>query len=135
MSESIYRPKTISAAMALLCLSGAYSIIMEIWSAFVIYADIRGLSFVLGVVAGITLFYVFYGWLLYLTWGGAKIARNLLLVTIVLGIAIHVSLAWGSMGELFGPPMLAFFLDSLRVVAAILLLVSPAAYWQSRRVS
>lgn len=114
-----------SVAIALLCLSATYSIVVEVWSAYVLYVDDSGASVVVGLVMGILAFYAIYCWLIYRTWQGGSAARIVLLVIIVVGITVHLSLAWGKTGELFGPPAIVMFLDSLRVIALVLLLMAP----------
>ena len=130
MSDSSPQPRTVSAAILLLALSAMYSIVVEIWSAPFLFFEARGLSFVIGLVAGVLIFYVFYGWLIYKTWQGVNAARYSLIALIVIGISIHVILALTPAGELFGPVYITAMLDGLRVIAVVLLLVSPRAYWK-----
>jgi hypothetical protein len=130
VSEASPQPKTVSAAILLLGLSAMYSIVVEIWSAPFLFFEARGLSFVIGLVAGVLIFYVFYGWLIYKTWQGVNAARYSLIALIVIVISIHVILALTPAGELFGPVYITAMLDGLRVIAVVLLLVSPRAYWK-----
>lgn len=111
-------------------MSAIYAVVVEIWSAPVLFSESRGLLFVGGLIAAIAGFYAFYGWLIYKTWQGANAARFFLIALIVAGISIHALLALGPAGELFGPLSITIFLDSLRVVAAVMLLASPRAYWK-----
>jgi hypothetical protein len=130
MSDSSPQPRAVSAAILLLALSAMYSIVVEIWSAPILFFEARGLSFVVGLVAGVLVFYVFYGWLIYKTWQGVNAARYSLIALIVIVISIHVILALTPAGELFGPVYITAMLDGLRVIAVVLLLVSPRAYWK-----
>ena len=123
-------PRTVSVAISLLCVSAAYSSIVEIWSAPVLFAESEGLLFVSGMIAAIVCFYTLYGWLIYGTWKGRGAARLVLLAVIAVAIALHAALAVTPAGKLFGPASVTVVLDSLRAVAAILLLVSPRAYWR-----
>ena len=107
-----------------------YSIVVEIWSAPVLFAESRGLPFVVWLVAGVVGFYAFYGWLIYKTWQGVNAARYSLIALIVVGISIHAFLTLGPVGELFGPIFITVFLDSLRAVAVVMLVASPRAYWK-----
>ena len=107
-----------------------YSIVVEIWSAPFLFFDTRGLSFVIGLIAGVLIFYVLYGWLIYKTWQGVNAARYSLIALIIIGISIHVILALTPAGELFGPVYITAMLDGLRVIAVVLLVVSPRAYWK-----
>jgi len=129
-TDSAARPGTLSLAITLLGLSAMYSIVVEIWSAPVLFAESRGWLFVIGLVAGIVVFYAIYGWLIYQTWQGANAARLSLLALIIVGIATHALLALSPAGELFGPITITVFLDSLRVVAAVLLIATPRTYWK-----
>jgi hypothetical protein len=130
VERSTTQPRTVLVALALLCLSAAYSILVEMWSAPVLYGESHGALFVAGLIAGIAVFYVFYGWLIYKTWKGSSLARVAVITLIGAGIAIHVSMVVGSFGELFGPAYITAFLDGLRVIAVILLIASPRSYWQ-----
>lgn len=130
MSDSSPQPRTVSAAILLLALSAMYSIVVEIWSAPILFFETRGLSFVVGLVAGVLVFYVFYGWLIYKTWQGVNAARYSLIALIVIGISIHVILALTPAGELFGPIYITVMLDGLRIIAVVLLVVSPRTYWK-----
>ena len=130
MSEASPKPRTVSAAILLLGLSAMYSIVVEIWSAPFLFFEARGLSFVIGVVSGALVFYIFYGWLIYKTWQGVNAARYSLIALIIIGISIHVILALTPAGELFGPIFITAMLDGLRVIAVVLLVVSPRAYWR-----
>ena len=126
------QPRTVLTATYLLGLSATYSLVVEIWSAPVLYIDSRGLPFVLGLVAGILCFYAFYGWLIYRTSQGVNVARYLLIALILVGISIHTLLAVSPAGELFGPLLITAILDGIRLVAAVLLIASPAAFWRQR---
>lgn len=128
--DSSTRPRTLSIAIFLLGMSAIYSIVVEVWSASVLFADSRGLPFVAGLVAGVVGFYAFYGWLIYKTWQGVNAARFSLIALILVGISIHALLALSPAGELFGPVSITVFLDSLRVVAVVMLLASPRVYWK-----
>lgn len=132
MDESITKPKTVLAALALLCFSATYSTLVEMWSAPVLYGETHGTLFVVGLIVGIAGFYTFYGWLIYKTWKGINAARIALIALIGIGIAIHSSLIVSRIGDLFGPVFITVFLDGLRVIAVILLIASPRSYWQSR---
>jgi hypothetical protein len=129
-NDSATRPKTLSLAILLLGLSAIYSVVVEIWSAPILFAESRGFVFVVVLVAGIVVFYMFYGWLIYHSWQGVNVARFSLIALIVVGISIHTLLALSPVGELFGPISITIFLDSLRVVAAVLLIASPRTYWK-----
>ena len=107
-----------------------YSIVVEIWSAPFLFIETRGLPFVVGLVAGVLGFYAIYGWLIYKTWQGVNAARYSLIGLIVVGISIHVILALTPTGELFGPIFITAMLDGLRVIAVVLLVVSPRTYWR-----
>lgn len=111
-------------------MSAMYSIVVEIWSAPILYIESRGLLFVIGLVAGICSFYAIYAWLIYRTWQGVIAARHFLTALIVFGIAIHAILALTPTGELFGPVLITAVLDGLRIIAVILLAISPRAYWR-----
>ena len=130
MSDSSTQPRTVSAAIFLLGLSAMYSMVVEIWSAPFLFIETRGLPFVVGLVAGVLGFYAIYGWLMYKTWQGVNAARYSLIALIVIGISIHVILALTPAGELFGPIFITAMLDGLRVIAVVLLVVSPRAYWR-----
>jgi hypothetical protein len=130
VSEASTQPRTVSAAILLLGLSAMYSIVVEIWSAPFLFFETRGLFFVIGLIAGILVFYVFYGWLIYKTWQGVNAARYSLIALIIIGISIHVILTLTDAGELFGPVYITAMLDGLRVIAVVLLVVSPRAYWK-----
>lgn len=110
-----------------------YSIVVEVWSAPILFADSRGLLFVAGLVAVIVIFYAFYGWLIYQSWQGVSAARLSLIALIVVGISIHILLALSPVAELFGPVSITIFLDGLRIVAAVLLMASPREYWKRAR--
>lgn len=128
--DSPHNSNRVTVAIFLLALSACYAVIVEAWSAPILFMDSRGATFVAGLIAGILIFYAVYGWLIYQVWKRAAWAKWALLVLIALGIFIHVRLAFGGMGELFGPVWVTAFLDGLRVVAAILLLIAPTGYWQ-----
>ncbi len=130
VSDSSTQPRTVSAAIFLLGLSAMYSIVVEIWSAPFLFIETRGLPFVVGLVAGVLGFYAIYGWLMYKTWLGVNSARYSLIALIVVGISIHVILVFTPAGELFGPIFITAMLDGLRVIALVLLVVSPRAYWR-----
>ncbi len=123
-------PKSVSVAVSLLCVSATYSCIVEIWSAPVLFAESEGLLFVGGLIAAVLGFYALYGWLVYATWKGRGAARLILVAVIAIAIALHASLALTAAGKLFGPTSVTVFLDSLRVVAVVLLFFSPRAYWR-----
>ena len=118
MSDPLTQPRTVSTAIFLLGLSATYSIVVETWSAPVLFVEARGLPFVVGLVAGVLVFYALYGWLIYKTWQGVNAARYSLIALIVVGISIHVILALTPAGELFGPILITAILDGLRVVAS-----------------
>jgi len=107
-----------------------YSMVVEIWSAPVLFIEARGLPFVVGLVTGVLGFYAFYGWLIFKTWQGVNAARYALIALIIVGIAIHAILALTPTGELFGPASITAILDGLRVIAVVLLVASPRAYWE-----
>ena len=130
MSDPLTQPRTVSTAIFLLGLSATYSIVVETWSAPVLFVEARGLPFVVGLVAGVLVFYALYGWLIYKTWQGVNAARYSLIALIVVGISIHVILALTPAGELFGPILITVILDSLRIIAVVLLVASPRAYWK-----
>ena len=110
-----------------------YSMVVEIWSAPVLFVEAQGLPFVVGLVAGVLAFYALYGWLTYKTWQGVNAARYSLIALIVVGVSSHAILALTPAGELFGPLLITAVLDGLRVIAVILLVASPRAFW--RRIS
>jgi len=120
----------VAVAVFLLSLSAVYAVIVEVWSAPVIFLDSRGSAFVTGLIAGILAFYIGYGWIIYRTWKRTAWARWALLILIALGITLHVALAYGGLGELFGPVAVTMFLDGLRMIALVLLLVAPNDYWR-----
>jgi hypothetical protein len=130
VSNSSIQPRTVSIAILLLGSSAMYSIVVEIWSAPILFVEPRGLPFVLGLVAGILCFYAFYGWLIYRTWQGLNAARYFLIALIIVGISIHAILALTPAGELFGPISITAILDGFRVIAVVLLVASPRAYWR-----
>ena len=129
VSDAPNQPRTVSTAIFLLSLSAMYTVVIEIWSAPVLFIEVRGLLFVVGLVIGISGFYLLYGWLIFKTWQGVNGARYALVALILVGIAIHAILALTPMGELFGPASITAILDGLRIVAVILLLASPREYW------
>ena len=112
-------------------MSAGYAAIVEVWSAVVLFGESQSLLFVAVLVGGILGFYAIYGWLLLRTWHGSAHAMRVLLVLIVVGIGIHALLIIRDAGELFGPVFLTVFLDGLRIVAAILLIMTPASFWGS----
>jgi hypothetical protein len=99
--------------------------VVEVWSAPILFIDTRGTAFVVALVVGIVLFYTIYAWLIYKTSHGVAAARYALIVIIVVGIAVHATLALTPSGELFGPTLVTAILDGLRIIAVILLLASP----------
>ena len=66
---------------------------------------------------------------MYGTWKGIGAARLFLLLLIIVGIGLHAFLALSPLGELFGPPFITLSIDGLRVIAVVLLILSPRAYW------
>lgn len=129
MADARAHPKTVLIAVFLLGISAIYALVVEVWSVPVLFVDSLGRQTVILLVAGIVGYYAIYAWLIYQTWNGTNVARLAVLVLIVTGIAVHASLALGEAGMLFGPIFVTVFLDSLRVVAAILLMVSPRTFW------
>ena len=129
--ESHTDSKRVAIAVFLLSLSAIYAVIVETWSAPILFLDSRGPVFVTVTIAGILAFYAAYGWIIYQVWRRTAWARWVLLFLITLGIAAHVVLALDGRGELFGPVAVTVFLDGLRVTAFVLLLVAPAAYWRT----
>jgi hypothetical protein len=129
-NNSRQTPRYVSVAVSLLCVSATYSCIVEIWSAPVLFAESEGPLFVGGLIAAVLGFYALYGWLVYATWKGSSAARLILVAVIAIAIALHASLALTAAGKLFGPASITVFLDGLRAVAVVLLLVSPRAYWR-----
>jgi hypothetical protein len=127
--QSSRESKAVSAAIVLLSLSATYAVIVETWSATVLFYDSRGLLFVALLTAAIVAFYAVYGWLIYKTWRGAAGARLILLLLIISGVAVHFALARSDVRELFGPLFVTVFLDGLRIVAALLLILAPRDYW------
>lgn len=111
-------------------MSAIYAVVVEIWSAPVLFSESRGLLFVGGLIAAIAGFYAFYGWLIYKTWQGVNAARFSLIALILVGISIHALLALSPAGELFGPVSITVVLDSLRVVAVVMLIASPRGFWK-----
>lgn len=107
-----------------------YSMLVEIWSAPVLFIEARGLSIVVGLVVGVLSYYALYGWLIYKTWQGVNAARYSLIALIVVGISIHAILALTPAGELFGPILITAILDGLRVVAVVLLVASRRSFWR-----
>ncbi len=130
VSDSLAQPRTVSTAILLLGLSAMYSMLVEIWSAPVLFIEARGLSIVVGLVVGVLSYYALYGWLIYKTWQGVNAARYSLIALIVVGISIHAILALTPAGELFGPILITAILDGLRVVAVVLLVASRRSFWR-----
>ena len=128
-TESSRHSKAVSVAIVLLSLSATYAVIVETWSATVLFYDSKGFLVVALLAAAIIAFYAVYGWLIYKTWRGASSARLILLLLIVAGVAVHFALARSDVRELFGPLFVTVFLDGLRVVAALLLILAPRDYW------
>jgi hypothetical protein len=114
-------------------MSVGYAAIVEVWSAVVLFGESKRLLFVAVLVGGILGFYAIYGWLLQVWYGNAR-AMHVLLVLIAAGIGIHALLIVRDAGELFGPVFLTVFLDGLRIVAAILLVLTPGSYWRSTHI-
>lgn len=104
---------------------------MEVWSAAVLFGESRSLAFVVVLIGGILGFYAVYGWLLLQTWRRNARALRVLLILIIAGVVIHAVLIFRDAGELFGPVFLTVFLDGLRIIAAVLLVVTPQSYWRS----
>ncbi len=125
-------PKSVSVALFLLCLSASYAVVVEIWSATVLFGGTGSALFIASLLGGVIGFYILYGWILYKTWKGSAGARLALLFLIFAGIAIHASQAFGNFGELFGPLFVTVFLDGLRIIAAVLLILSPKSYWRKQ---
>ena len=117
-TESSRHSKAVSVAIVLLSLSATYAVVVETWSATVLFYDSKGFLVVALLAAAIIAFYAVYGWLIYKTWRGASSARLILLLLIVAGVAVHFALARSDVRELFGPLFVTVFLDGLRVAAA-----------------
>lgn len=125
MSDPSTQSRTTSIAVFLLGSSAMYSLVVEVWSAPILFIDTRGLAFVVSLVAGILLFYALYGWLIVKTSQGLAAARYALITIIITGISVHAILALTPSGELFGPILVTAILDGLRIIAVILLLAAP----------
>lgn len=80
--DSPHNSNRVTVAIFLLALSACYAVIVEAWSAPILFMDSRGATFVAGLIAGILIFYAVYGWLIYQVWKRAAWAKWALLVLI-----------------------------------------------------